>query len=363
MVDPIFAPVHRLVDRLVRDITSKGLAEGDRYLTAVEAGRKLGVSAATANRALRVLADRSVLIRERSRGTFIGPAAIVNRNVPTVRTVYVLSHIEDTTSSPQLFNTIIQAIRDEMGDVNVQFGLVPSEEGFAYLQELIEPMDKAGQVAGIIAISCPRQAYGYLATLGIPVVIYGSLYSNKDTIPSVDADNRSAGRLLAQYLVERDHGRMALFCNNAGFPGEHDFQQGICDVLAEKQLPATTLLIRSYPPSTSLLRSMVRHILRLDVPPTAFIIRGTEHVSDLRAILDEFCVGRIPEIVCDGYGPPIQNVRVMPQLTQLQTVRVICKMLGRMAEGSTLEQKRLVIPVELFPAVSSESKSGQRGDQ
>ena len=65
------ASAHRLAHRIEADIRSRGLRPGDQYLTAEKAGRALGVSTATASRAMKLMAERDMLIRYRNRGTFV----------------------------------------------------------------------------------------------------------------------------------------------------------------------------------------------------------------------------------------------------------------------------------------------------
>ena len=90
----LLAPINRLAERVERDIHTKGLSYGDRYLTAAEAAREFGVSTATANRAMKLLAAREVLSRERSRGTFIGPA-VTQAKITQIRTIVVLFRADD----------------------------------------------------------------------------------------------------------------------------------------------------------------------------------------------------------------------------------------------------------------------------
>src|SRR5690606_6010444 len=81
--------VESLAQRLEEDIRRRRLNPRDRYFTAAEAGEKLGVRVASANRAMQVLAERKVLVRRRSRGTFIGTLAHGDRPEP-VKTLYIL---------------------------------------------------------------------------------------------------------------------------------------------------------------------------------------------------------------------------------------------------------------------------------
>src|ERR1700733_3329592 len=64
----------KLAKQLELDIQRRGLRRGDSYMTADGVSEWLGISRMAANRAMNVLAHRQILVRQRSRGTFIGPA-------------------------------------------------------------------------------------------------------------------------------------------------------------------------------------------------------------------------------------------------------------------------------------------------
>ena len=247
-----------------------------------------------------------------------------------VRTVFVLMRAEDKDYAIPPSAEILHAIRVELGDVNVQFGFVPAQDPIAYLQEMLTPIVAAGHLAGVVAISCQRDVYCYLATLDVPLVINGSLYPDGDAIPSIDADNRESGRLLARYLIESGKKRFALLCHNEDQPGDHDFHDGVCEVLAEMDVPATALLVRPYPATQQALRALVQHLVHIPDAPTAFIVRGMEVVETVARLLEEDCAAdRRPEIVCDGYVPGVASsvpfVHVVPCLSESDTAHLIGK--------------------------------------
>ena len=129
------SPVHRLAKVLEEDIRSRGLKIGDRYLTAHEAAEMLGVSRATAQRAMKVLGDSEMLLRRRSLGTFIGPGAVDSSN-SKVRTVYVISPEEEHNSV--WASWMPRGIRRESGGTNVNFGFVPKHDSIGYLKQLVQ---------------------------------------------------------------------------------------------------------------------------------------------------------------------------------------------------------------------------------
>src|SRR5262245_22261573 len=77
-------------ERLESDIRRRRLVPGHKYLTAEESAELLGTSAATANRALRMLAERDVVVRRRNRGTFVG-RAVQDDAVPKVQVLSILA--------------------------------------------------------------------------------------------------------------------------------------------------------------------------------------------------------------------------------------------------------------------------------
>ena len=90
--------VHHLAHRLEQDIQRRGLRTGEEYLTAEAAGDLLGVSRMTANRAMNVLARRKVLMRYRSRGSFVGPAVTSSPRSQT----YSVHHLMFMDDNPYL---------------------------------------------------------------------------------------------------------------------------------------------------------------------------------------------------------------------------------------------------------------------
>src|SRR6185295_7888601 len=80
-----------LARRIEGEIRSRSLREGDRFMTTDEVGQMLGVSSATAHRALNYLVKRKLLVRQHGRGTFIGATAGGGETrTVSLQTVYIL---------------------------------------------------------------------------------------------------------------------------------------------------------------------------------------------------------------------------------------------------------------------------------
>ena len=223
-------------------------------------------------------------------------------------------------------------------------------------------MPAARECRRIVAISCPREVYYHLAGLNLPLVIMGSLYPEGRVVPSVDADNRQSGRLLAKYLIEKGHHRLVLLSGHESLPGEHDFHDGLCEVLTEMNLPATELLARSLPGNEAAVGALLRHLLNIEDAPTAYVCRGGETLkrscAELLVLVSS--ARAMPEVVCDGYpavgSDPFPYVQASPRVGRVDVTNLISTMLHKLAEGEPLENDRVVVPVELHMGLKSARK-------
>ena len=205
-----------LAGRIERDIRSRGLVPGDRYLTSAEAGILLGVSAATAHRAMTILVDRQLLVRRRRSGTFVGPRAESWR-AGRVQSVYVLATEQGTLELPPA-DLLIQGIRSAVAGAGIHFSFLPASGRVPLVRQLLETPLRTGELAGVVPVSCGREVYRFLAEHGVPTVVFGSLYAPQERLSSIDADSREIGRLLVEHLVSGGLSllktRSALPCND-----------------------------------------------------------------------------------------------------------------------------------------------------
>ena len=344
--------VEQLATRLKKDIVRRRLRPNDRYLTAVEAGKLLGVSRATADRALKQLADTRVLIRRQNLGTFVGASPAAESAV-AIRTVHILIPAELEFDPSVCSSRMVEGIRGEIHDANVQFSFIPRGAGVRYVEKLIASSSSASDIVGIIAVSCPREIYRYLAETNVPTVVFGSLYSGERAMPSVDMDNFEAGRLLARYLVDRGHRRIAYLFATDGRPGANAFFDGISEVLTEANLPHNALVVRLMPPDFSAYTATTRDLLKLSERPTAFIAMG-QYLADqiastsaelglrIRADLD---IVFADNATAETEASPYTHVQGKRRFEEI--VAIIGQMLNRLSRRLPLDEENVVIPVEL----------------
>ena len=345
------ANVYDTARRLEQDILQKGLVAGARYLTAAEAGRMLGVSTATAHRAMAILARREMLVRRRNSGTFVG-ARFAGTPQRRIRTLYVILQGATRPRLEYPIDLFVQGIRARLPDVNIQICFLPSNDCLGYLRDLIESARAAGEAVGFVAVSCPREVYRLQADTHLPMVIHGSAYCDQQDIPSLDVDNREAGRLLAEHLIRRGHRRMALLCVTDHLPGDNLFFDGTSEALTAARLPHNALIVRSLPSAPETFAPEIRRLFAGDNAPTAMIARtpalvlaaGTvvEELSGARGTIDMVCYTHLPMP-----NSAFPYAYVAPRVPFVEMVDRIAQMLDRQKQGLALESKCVVIPVDL----------------
>ncbi len=342
----------RLAKQLEQDIRNRALRVGDQYMTASEAAAMFGVSASTADRAMKLLADSELLLRRQNQGTFIGPQA-ADLHSSRVRTVHVVLPFELNASLIRS-DLIMNGIRNEYDGVSVQFSFLSQKDAILYVRELIDQAKSDDRIAGIVPMSGPREVYRLLAEANVPSVVVGSLYLGDPIIASIDTDNRNAGRLLAEHLVKQGHKRIALLAVSEYLPGFHDFSDGVSEALADAKLPPTALLVRQVPNDLNSLSAITHHTLQLADRPTAFIVQHEHMMEKIVSAAAEIGFNTPDDIdivfedliATQSHHP--RNVCTRPKASTEEISLQIGKILKALSKGKTLEQQRIVVPVELY---------------
>lgn len=340
----------QLVEKLERDIRGRGLLPGNRYQTGEEIARNLGTSVATANRALKLLAEQDIVVRNHRSGTFIGPA-MARKKATDIRMVTILCPASERVSRTISLDPLIDGVLSSMPDVaDVRVGYVPVEGDVDFVRELLEPSHSEGRVAGVVAISCSYPVYQYLDEADYPLVVMGSLYPGQ-SMPSIDSDERQCGYLLTKYLLDRGHRRLALLSPSESRPGEHHFHDGVSEALTEARLPHDSLLLRTPRPEAELLHAEVHELLAQSDPPTGFIVKIAHWVSFVtKAIQDKGL--RVPKDIdvvsrsSIGGSQDEAGCVLRPRASNREIAQLVGRMLAQSRQHIPLEQNAIVVPFE-----------------
>lgn len=346
-----------LAKRLEADLQARGYRPGDRYRTAIDTGRLLGVSPATAHRAMGLLVRRGLLNRRQGAGTFVGSAMKSSRKLG-VQTIFVFMEERQRAVTNIVLDDIVRAVAGAFPTAGVQFSFLPDDEGVDFVRAVITPAQEAGQFAGAVAVSCSRDVYRYLSECRVPLVVMGSLYPDQRDIPSLDMDYRQAGRLLASHLVQRGHRRLAMLTTGGGRPGDGVFHDGLSDALTEANLPHNALTIRTFAHDFDAFDAQVRELLNSPNRPTGWICATDKLVySVCRAATSlGLTTGKDLEIVFQDEGQSDLRpehramTHVQPRVSFRDMTGMVVDLLRRQTDGQALTERQIVIPVRLCEA-------------
>ena len=279
---------------------------------------------------------------------------MTKKNNSKVQTIYVLLPAGDPSTTYWLFQPFIAGIHTEIPDVDVHFTFIPENEAVTYVQELIDGPRASGQLAGVVAVSCPSAVYRYLAELRVPAMVYGSMYSSELPISSMDIDCFQGGQLLTQYLIAT---RTPAHCLSDD--GRRPAGQSLVPRRDHRRTGhGGTVSVRVDPAPDPQRHRDIAHIAKelLEKPdrPTAIITRGSAQVEAVASVVAEagLDVPNDLEIVFDydqttlrPHTPPYPWVQATVPLTEIAAM--MGKMLKEMAGGVPAHPKRVVIPMEL----------------
>jgi len=354
----------RLAARLEQDMRRRGIGPGDRYITAAEAGALFNVSLSTANSAMSVLAERKLLVRRRSSGSFGGPELKSPASVDGP-TVYVLWR----SALPEGFENIhademIRPLRKAMASLrNIQLCLLSKGRELSHVRQVIKLAQDSASPFGVIACSCPREVYQYLIENAVPTVVVGTPYAGQDDLPSIDSDHMQGGRLLMEYLIRRGHDRVAVLFLTHHRPGDNDFLHGLHDAMSEARRLPNALRVWTIPAEPLAVAAEAERLMAQPDRPTA-VIAMFEQVGEITMDVASRMGLAVPddvEVIFRARRPQAGKRPEHTQLRQAISAEQFCEqagaMLDRIWQGLPLEQKRAVIPAELFERECIENRT------
>ncbi|MBN2293323.1 MAG: substrate-binding domain-containing protein [Pirellulales bacterium] len=180
-----------LAQRLGQDILLRGLKPGDRYISAVEAAAKLGVSRMSADRAMNVLVEKRLLVRQRGRGTFVGPNAHTPAATNAIH-IHIMSFAEGelapTVTPPA---TILAGLRRVMPSSIMHTHLLPFADACLYARQLVESEPPGNRSGWILGLS-PREVQQWFSRQSVPAIVLGDVFPGI-SLPTIHADQTEVG--------------------------------------------------------------------------------------------------------------------------------------------------------------------------
>jgi DNA-binding LacI/PurR family transcriptional regulator len=236
----------------------------------------LNISSMTANRAMQLLAEKGLLVRQRKAGTFIGEGLEMPASVMRKRVHLLLTHgiwPDEQSAADTHLNQLLCGILGVMSGVSIQVDIVVPQEVREFVRQIVDNFSLNGEVAGVILVRSTPEIQRQLVDSGIPTVVFGSVFPGIIGLSSVDVDQEQIGRLSAAYLKKARHRHIAALMLGQWSPGDNAFVSGLMGTL-QAESPDTHVDLQSVPVDDDICRGMVQSILRREPRPTAIVVRS-----------------------------------------------------------------------------------------
>jgi len=345
--------VARVGQLILDDIRRRGLAGGAPYMTAEAAGREFGFSPQLVGRAMRMLAERAVLVRRPGVGTFVGPAA--ETDVGTRQKCVHALISDDLLQADFSVGEVAEGLMASLPGYSVQVNALPSHSPAATMRKLVEEGSSVGWMGGLVLVGCPREVQELAVSLDVPAAVFGGVYATARSLPSVDADLHQTGRLMAQHMIDGGHRRIALLTRDTWLPGDHQALEGINEVLAQAGLSQGALQLRSLPADTQVLAAEIHHLLESPQRPTGLICRSRFFGDAARRAIEAagLQIGEDLALISDARNirtnRPADWPEILPTASFQDHAESVGKLLRERIDDPRCAAKHEVIPVRLVP--------------
>ncbi|MBI9016914.1 MAG: GntR family transcriptional regulator [Phycisphaerae bacterium] len=343
--------VEVLAERLEHDIRERGLTSGQRYLIAKDASVLFDENIITVHRAMKMLADRKVLVRQRRKGTFVGPD-FQNKSgspSPTISCMHVVMAMAYYQTSGMPANALIEGIKSVLPLIPIQVHYLPSNDALAYTKSVVEMIKARGTQEGLLLIHSSREMQEYVVSSGSLAAVFGCVYPGVTGLPWVDVDQEQSGELMAQYALDAGHKKFALLMRSDWRRGDNLLHSGITGCLGDAGLSMNSLVTLSVPVDIDIIASEIRDLLESPDAPTVIFCRGDYYadvVVDVAKSLG-LKIGKDIEIISGGHLREDCNkdyASIVPKLSNKQQVHVAVKKLCEIARGEKQEADHLIVP-------------------
>ncbi|MDR2387745.1 MAG: GntR family transcriptional regulator [Deltaproteobacteria bacterium] len=197
-----------IVEWVKREISDKGFAHGDRFLSESDLCARLKVSRQTVRQALAVLETRGFISRRRGSGTFVTLPGLYDQAQGQI--VGVIS----TYFSDYIFPHIVSGVERVLAKNQITMQLAVTNNLVSDESRALRSMlDR--NVAGLIvepsksALPNPNvKLYEEVSRKQIPLVFFNAAYGWSD-FPLVAMDDVAAGRIATEHLISLGHEKIA----------------------------------------------------------------------------------------------------------------------------------------------------------
>jgi DNA-binding LacI/PurR family transcriptional regulator len=203
-----------LAQRLLRDMSARGLQPGDLLSTESELAQQHSVSRSTVRQALGILQKAGYLRRQRARGTFVSRAVDASLHRELTRGTVVLACSNEQTvhlDEDFAFATVLRAMERKLAGDGFAVQILGFSNDEPEDRERLTRCLKQEHVQGLCAIGGCVENYR-AALNGLPLVSSCTFYPLAG--PWVGQDVKEACRASVAHLLARGHRDIALLCSS-----------------------------------------------------------------------------------------------------------------------------------------------------
>jgi DNA-binding LacI/PurR family transcriptional regulator len=347
--------VHHLAHRLEQDIQRRGFRVGDVYITAESASQMLGVSRMTANRAMNVLARKKVLVRYRSRGTFIGPGA-ATEPITGMRNIHFITFVDDASELQLPVGVMLAGLHTAIPEAGLQSYCIPLQGALACVKRQVEAVRVDPSFGGFVLSLGTRAVQNCLAESGLPTVVHGSVYSGV-SLPNVESDQDSVGRIMVRQALSAGHRRLVWVNRELWRRGDEVAFDGMMEEVHAAGLGRGEITIRNTPVDPNAVVATMHNWLDELEPPVALLCREPYCAQVALRVATQRGL-RVPKDVFIAYDDT-GTFDLSDQLPNCASVRcrmglkeeyaVIGRMLAQLAAGKPADPENVLLPVVSCP--------------
>jgi len=343
----------QLAERILDDVRRRGLRHGERYLTAAEASEQFDASPISLHRAMQLLADRGLLMRQRGSGTFVGPNFEPDALAPgPLRVVHVVMTMDYQRAARVRAEVLVSRLSTVMPEAVVEVHYVVRHDGMRHLQPLIDRIDRQEQITeGLVLIRSTRAMQLAVQQSRVPAVVFGSPYIGVESLPWLEVDQAATGRAMIRHAMRDGHdGALLLLMRDDWRQGDNALVGSILDEANELGIGAGRIQLLSIPHEEEHIR------LELEGRLTAkSSIRGVLCRSQLYGQVATEVLGKLStkarskvSVVMGAWQPeePVAFAYVRPRMSEEQQIETLGQMLAESAVRGRQHVESRLIPVE-----------------
>lgn len=209
------AKYQQVIEWIRQCLDTGKLQAGDKLESENEIGLRFGISRQTVRHALSVLEREGVVESRQGSGNYVLPVAEVSelssKKNTSSRTAVVVSTYVNGYIFPKIIQGMEKVLEKENWKIRIMFTHNRYETERKVLTQLIEDEDVDGLIIEPARTGLPSpnlEYYRKLQERKIPIVFFHSYFREMD-IPHVSMDDKRAGYLATEHLIEQGHRKIA----------------------------------------------------------------------------------------------------------------------------------------------------------